>query len=251
MFISELLKAKLAKGKKKSEVIFLHFAINRERQGRDYNPTSPCKAISPRLLESSFVHLLDWALAGSLLRSEVSPGLRRVLGPSRWDHRTALVTPLSLAQVRPLQWKTSYFQTIFSLFSYNRKKSCSEMGGRPQSHFFDGEWSWQAVPDFSCVISSAWTPKPLVAQVRPRQCNSPLCVSGLSHMTTSHLWEIMKKKGSYWGHMLYWENSLFPRPRRVRKNSSNPPLHCYTFSFTVSLQICAPWQTCSLPLFCA
>lgn len=35
MFISELLKAKLAKGEKKTEAIFFHFAINRERQGRD------------------------------------------------------------------------------------------------------------------------------------------------------------------------------------------------------------------------
>lgn len=35
MLISELFKAKLIKGEKKSEAIFSHFAINRERQGRD------------------------------------------------------------------------------------------------------------------------------------------------------------------------------------------------------------------------
>lgn len=77
--------------------------------------------------------LLLCALAGLSLREVAAaephpePKASKGAGAQTLRYRTALITLLSLTQMHPLQWKTSYFQAIFSLFNCYRKKSCSEM----------------------------------------------------------------------------------------------------------------------------
>lgn len=180
-----------------------------------------------------------------LLQSQVqSPGLWRLLGPRRWDSRTALITLLSLAQTHPRQWKTSYFQTIFSLFNGNRKKSCSEMRLATESFLW---WKEELAGSPELQLHH------LICLNSQTTCGSgqsqevllpPLHKRPLSH---DHLWFIGndgKRRDLLRSHALLGKQFI-SRVTKSQKTLIQLPLHCYTLSFTVSLQMYAPCQTCS------